>query len=141
MFSLVEYIFTLLGRIVFIGKLICFHGMELRFHFRENKIFHIKMYLFVLTQTMFLILEKIVLQVKFCVSTSRKNIFPLVEKYISTTGKNSIHSKVNIFILFVVMFPMLGKLVLRVKIFVSTSVKYVSNTRKNIVTGRLMCLV
>ena len=118
MFSLVEYIFTLLGRTVFTGKLICFHGMELHFHFRENKIFHIKRYLFLLTESMFLILEKIVLQVKFCVSTSRKNIFPPVEKYISTTGKNSVHSKVNMFILFVVMFPILGKIVLRVKTYV-----------------------
>ena len=113
--------------------------MELHYHYREKKIFFIKIYLLALSGTVFPILGKIVLQVKLCASTSRKNIFPPVEKYVSTTGKNSVHSKM--FLLVVVMFPILGKIVLRLKSFVSTSVKYVSNTRKDIITGRLMSLL
>ena len=115
--------------------------MELHYHYREKKIFFIKIYLLALSGTVFPILGKIVLQVKLCASTSRKNIFPPVEKYVSTTGKNSVHSKISMFLLVVVMFPILGKVVLRLKSFVSTSVKYVSNTRKDIITGRLMSLL
>lgn len=146
MIFLVGNMFALVEKIIFTGKLICFHYMEFCFHYREKRLF-ISKYLLVLIGNMLLILRKIILQVKFRVFTSRKNIFTgnlmcvFQQRNMLPAQERQCYSKIKMFLLVRNMFSLLGKIVLQVKFAseICASVKCVSNARKNIITGKLMC--
>lgn len=120
MIFLVGNMFALVEKIIFTGKLIRFHYMEFCFHYREKRLF-ISKYLLVLIGNVLLILRKIILQVKFCLFTSRKNIFTgnlmcvFQWRNMLSAQEKQCYSKIKMFLLVRNIFSLLGKIVLQVK--------------------------